>query len=248
MKLVINCVTRGRPSILSKPSTIRCGTSWSLKPALVSIDDDDIDTRRQSKFSPAIIASFLSSALVKTRWAKSGTVRCFTRPMCICPLGDYTHIVTPAFDRKILEAASLFPDNIGVVYSHMGNAFFPSIWCVTHGLAQKMGWMCPPYFPYWFVDHWVDDIARLIGRVSFGDFQIGLREKPGTQEFRELAFWCTLYDVLRLSVGRRHAPSSIPRIFWNLNAARKFCEFDAYPLRVIDPSLSTTRCGRGRRR
>jgi hypothetical protein len=199
MKLVINCVTRGRPQNLVE--TIAYTMGHIVEPEtrlLVSIDDDDIE-------SQAAIKSFSGDhriiPVVRPREDSLGAK--FNRVMqypgdVYMPLADYTRIITPGFDRKILDAASLFPDNIGVVYSHMANASFPSIWCVTRGLAQKMGWMCPPYFPYWFVDHWVDDIARLIGRVSFGDFQIGYREKPGTQEFREVAFWCTLFDMLRL--------------------------------------------------
>jgi hypothetical protein len=199
VKLVINCVTRSRPERLVE--TIAHTMRHIVEPEtrlLVSIDDDDIETQTAIK---SFSGDHRIIPVVRPREDSLGAK--FNRVLqypgdVYMPMADYTHIVTPGFDRKILEAASFFPDNIGVVYNYMANASFPSIWCVTRGLAQKMGWMCPPYFPYWFVDHWVDDIAKLIGRVSFADFQIGYREKPGTQEFREVHFWCTLFDMLRL--------------------------------------------------
>jgi hypothetical protein len=199
VKLVINCVTRGRPQHLVE--TIARTMQHVVEPQtrlMVSIDEDDPDTIAAMK---RFAGDHRIIPVVRPRedslGEKFNRIRDYPGDVYM-PLGDYTHIMTPAFDRKILEAASLFPDNIGAVYSHMANVSFPSIWCVTHGLVEKMGWMCPPYFPYWFVDHWIDDIVRLIGRISFVDFQIGFREKPGTQEFREIAFWTTLFDMLRL--------------------------------------------------
>lgn len=199
MNLTINLITRGRPNRLI--DTIERTMNNVVLPStrlLISIDDDDpqtIEAVQMFSNSERIIP------VIRPREDSLGEKwnRALLEPADVyMPLGDYTPIVTPGFDAKILRAASLFPDNIGVVYSHMANASFPSIWCVTHGLVKKMGWMCPPYFPYWFVDHWVDDIAKLIGRISFVDMQIDVGQKPSTQEYREAAFWATLFDVLKL--------------------------------------------------
>ena len=110
-------------------------------------------------------------------------------------MADYAPHITPGFDTKILEAASLFPDGIGIVYNHMANLSFPDCNGVTAKFAEKMGYVYPPYFPYWFVDHWVDDIAKLIGRISFADVTLDKSKRPGTHDRREVAWWATFYDA-----------------------------------------------------
>ena len=110
-------------------------------------------------------------------------------------MADYAPHVTPGFDTKILEAAAMFPDNIGVVYNHMANLSFPQINGVTHGLVKKMGYFYPPYFPYWFVDHWIDDIVKLIGRISVADVWLDVSQRPGTHDRRDVAWWATFFDA-----------------------------------------------------
>jgi glycosyltransferase involved in cell wall biosynthesis len=111
------------------------------------------------------------------------------------PMADYAPHITPGFDTKILEAASLFPDGIGVVFNHWANLSFTDIDGMTAGLVKKLGYIYPPYFPYWFVDHWVDDIAKLIGRISFADVWLDKSKRPGTHDRRETAWWATFYDA-----------------------------------------------------
>ena len=111
------------------------------------------------------------------------------------PMADYAPHVTPGFDTKILEAASLFPDGIGVVYNHWANLSFTDIDGMTSGLVKKLGYLYPPYFPYWFVDHWVDDIVKLIGRISFADVWLDKSQRPGTHDRREVAWWATFFDA-----------------------------------------------------
>ena len=199
MKLTINLITRGRPERLV--DTISRTLQHIVCPEtrmLVSVDDDDLASIE------AVDKFILDDRVIPCIMPREDALgakwnRALIEPADVyMPLGDYTPMVTPGFDEKVLQAASLFPDNIGVVYSHMANASFPSIWCVTHGLVEKLGWMCPPYFPYWFVDHWIDDIARMIDRISFADMQIDTGTKPPTQELREAAFWATLFDSLKL--------------------------------------------------
>lgn len=109
---------------------------------------------------------------------------------------DYVPHLTPGFDSKILDAAALFPDGIGVVYNHMANLSFPWMNAVTAGLVKWMdNKIYPELFPYWFVDHWLDDIARLIGRIAVADVVQEAEVKPPTQEMREPAFWGTFYDA-----------------------------------------------------
>lgn len=150
---------------------------------------------------------------------------------------DYTPHVVYGFDQRILEAAELFPDKIGVVYNHMANLSFPEINAVTHRMAAMMGdaehraiqelmapvqehparrpaeneaiaglknltphpQMYPEHFPYWFIDHWLDDLAHLIDRIAFADVFTDSRMSQGrrTHELRDPTFWANFYDDLR---------------------------------------------------
>lgn len=204
MNLTINLVTRGRPErLLHTIEQTLPNIALDTTKLLVSVDDDDQPTidalshlPRDKRIIPVIRPR---EDALGAKWN-----RAMLYPADVyMPMGDYTPVMTPGFDRVILDA-NVFPDGIGAIYSQMANLSFPSIWCVTHGLASRLGWMCPPYFPYWFVDHWVDDIAKLIDRISFADIQISVFEKPQTQEVREVAFWSTLFDSQRL-VRRKQA-------------------------------------------
>lgn len=120
--------------------------------------------------------------------------------------------ITPGYDSKLLEAGKRFPDGIGMVYGRMANASFSGAVCPSRGLVEKMGGkIFPEYFPYWFVDHWTDDIARIIGRISFADIQTDQSNVGKTQELREPAWWATFFDSGALE-RRRIAHSIIPTL------------------------------------
>jgi hypothetical protein len=119
----------------------------------------------------------------------------------LCAADDDPYI-TPGYDAKILEAAERFPDGIGVVYGHMANASFTGAQSVTRKLVEHLGYFYPTYFPYWFVDHWIDDIARIIDRISFADIRTDQSGAGKTQEMREPAWWATFFDACYLQRRR----------------------------------------------
>jgi hypothetical protein len=114
---------------------------------------------------------------------------------------DYAPHVTPGFDDKILEAAATYSDGYAVVYNWWANLSFPGINAVTHKLFEKMGGIYPELYPYWWVDHALDDIARMIDRVVFAPVEIDVsarkdtQGKPWTQGKRDTWFWALLFDV-----------------------------------------------------
>jgi len=105
---------------------------------------------------------------------------------------------TEGYDSLILGAARRFPDSIGMVYGHMANASFSRAVAPTRKLTEKLGWMFPTHFPYWFVDHWTDDLAKIIGRVSFADVMTDQTRPGKTQELREVGWWATWFDAAYL--------------------------------------------------
>jgi hypothetical protein len=209
MNLTINLVTRGRPERLldTVERTIPLLGEASTQ-FVISIDDDDAATQAVAgklKIDKRIIIdSRLREDALGAKWDRGLDYKASV----YFPMADYTPYVTPGFDTKILDAAALFPDGIGVVYTQMANWSFPRSQGATHGLVKKLGFMYPPYFPYWFVDHWLHDIALLIDRISFADVQVDAGPKIATQELREVAWWATFFDSQRL-VRRRQARAII---------------------------------------
>jgi hypothetical protein len=103
------------------------------------------------------------------------------------------------YDGLILDAAERFPDGIGMVYGHLANMSFTGAVAPTRRLVELSGGVIfPPLFPYWFVDHWTDDVAKIIGRISFANIRTD-QSKPGvTQEMREPGWWATFFDAAYL--------------------------------------------------
>lgn len=109
---------------------------------------------------------------------------------------DCAPIVTPGFDSIILDAASRFPDGIGCVYGEMANGSFPKLQAVTANLADKMGGIYPTEYPFWFIDHHLDDIARMIGRIVCTDIKVDNAVRPSkTTRMRDLGFWLKYYQL-----------------------------------------------------
>lgn len=210
MSLTIALATRGRPELLHKtlmrtlPNIKRPDTQ-----VVILADADDARTVAAHRGD-----RYREIEVVWSIEEREDTVGGkFNRVLSIAPANvymvmvDYVAYVTPGFDQKILDAASVFPDDIGVVYSHMANLSFPFMNAVTKGYVEKTGGIYPEHFPYWFVDHWLDDIAKMIGRVAFADVSVKMDVKPPTQGLREPAFWATLYDAL--TYERRRIAMSI---------------------------------------
>lgn len=107
--------------------------------------------------------------------------------------------VTEGYDSLILRAADRFPDGIGIVYGHLANLSFTGAVAPTRRFIELSGGVIfPPLFPYWFVDHWTDDVAKIIGRISFANIRTDQSQAGVTQEMREPAWWATFFDCAYL--------------------------------------------------
>lgn len=208
--LTINLATRGRPDRLidtvtrTLPNLARDDTKF-----VISIDEDDEGTIAAIERLPS---DGRVIPYVRPREDALGEKwnRALDFPADVyMPMADYTPYITPGFDQLMLDAAGLFPDGIGVVYTRMANLSFPITQGITHKLVAHLGFMYPPYFPYWFVDHWIDDIAKLIDRISFADVVAEIpANKIPTQEMREVHWWASFFDSMRL-MRRRQARAII---------------------------------------
>jgi hypothetical protein len=169
---------------------------------MVSIDDDDKVMLASLKSLPTDSRLLIS---VKPREDSRGEKydRALTEAPAdvYLPTVDSNPITTPAFDQKIINAARLFPDGIGCVYTPMFCASFPHAQAPTAKLVEKIGYIFNHDYPFWFIDHELDDICRMIGRFVFVDVEHGKRSDmlpSNTIRLRDLEFWTTYFDLMTL--------------------------------------------------
>jgi len=203
-RFISSLATRGRPAQLIDTVT-KTLANMALPDSMVWIaaDADDHETlmavqdAQRLKWPQGRVGLTMDQRedTVAAKWNRALRLPEPADVYCVS-VDDAVH-ATPGFDAKIVEAANRFPDGIGVVYGHLDNASFPGIMAPTRKFAEKLGHIFPELFPYWFVDHWVDDIARLIGRISFADVR-NETNATGTQEMREPAWWATWFDAAYL--------------------------------------------------
>lgn len=201
MRLAIALATRGRPEILRKTLERTLPNLAEADTRIVVIADaDDASMAGFHYADPRVIVS------IAPREDSLGGK--FNRALRIASadvymvMVDYAPHITAGFDKRIVEAAKLFPDGIGVVYNHMANLSFPLLNAVTGRWAELAGGIYPEYFPYWFVDHWLDDLARMTDRIACADVHVDVAARPGTQDMREPGFWAVFYDSLMLERRR----------------------------------------------
>ncbi len=199
MKLVISLATRGRPDQLL--DTVQRSVDNWICPTTemqIQVDADDTATIEAMEKWPVSLRGFANVGAredtIADKWNRALSVSADAYLVA----ADDDPYTTHGYDWRILEAAERFPDGLGYVYGHLANLSFTGVVAVTRGMVDKLGWIFPPYFPYWFVDHWTDDIAKITGRISFANVQTDQSRAGKTQEMREPGWWATFFDACYL--------------------------------------------------
>lgn len=206
MSLTIAIATRSRPDILKETvertlANIQCDDTSLL--VLADADDDNtVDNLYKLPEDSRVLTSIEKRE--DTRGLKYDRALTLAPADVYLPAVDYAPILTPGFDRIINEAAALFPDGIGCVCTPMANASFPGLQAPTAGLVKALGYIYPPQFPFWFIDHWLDDIARMIDRYVMVNISVDHTTRRGkTIGLRDLVFWSTFFDAHQLTRRRQ---------------------------------------------
>lgn len=108
------------------------------------------------------------------------------------------------WDKAMSEAAAQFTDGVGMVFfgERKGPFDLPDGFAVTRKWIEQVGFFCPPYFPFWWHDTWIDEIAKLTGRYVWADVtweKHGKSEVGGhkTTRMREVSWWARFFDATR---------------------------------------------------
>jgi hypothetical protein len=212
MTVCVCIASRGRPTELQHTieQTLRLATIPSTHIA-VALDADDYNYGS---------AQFLPNTEFQYRW----TVSCAEREISLGAkynraasrayedaslfvMGvDDAYMNVEGWDQRLLDAAALFPDGIGVVHYHSRGSLYdlPMGYALTKGWIEQVGFFCPPYFPFWWHDTWVDELAKFTGRYVWADVPWHLHGKSETeghktQRIREVSWWAKFFDETRPS-------------------------------------------------
>jgi hypothetical protein len=199
MRLLISLATRNRPQQLL--ATVRRSMALWTDPKtelVIQADADDYATLgalTENNLGPRVRVNVQRREdTIAAKWN-----RAMAEAADVYMIGgDDDPVVTQGYDSKILEAAKLLPDGIGMIYGHLSNASFSSIMCPTRKWVETLGYILPEYFPYWFCDHWIDDLGHMTQRIVHADIRSDQRKVGTTQELREPAFWANWFDAALL--------------------------------------------------
>lgn len=211
MNFTMIIATRGRPALLKETLEHTLpNLSRDDSKILVCVDDNDNDTIGEIRLMPRDDRlQFCIRPREDSRGEKYDRALTLAPADVYLPAVDCAPVLTPAFDQAIINAARLYPDGIGCVYTPMVNASFPGLQAITAGMVAKLGYIYNPDFPFWFIDHELDDIARMIGRCVIVDidFRPWLTRPSKTIRLRDLVFWTKYFDLMTLE--RRHKARAI---------------------------------------
>ena len=205
MNLTMIIATRGRPELLAQtiehtlPNISRDDTR-----VLICADDDDHPTIESfRKLSPDQRMTISVKPREDSRGEKYDRALIEAPADIYLPAVDCAPILTPGFDQIIINAARLFPDEIGCVYTPMVNASFPGLQAVTTKMVEKLGHIYSHEYPYWFIDHELDDIARMIGRYVCVDVNVSTAPMRPARTIRmwDLAWWTSYFDAMTFEMG-----------------------------------------------
>lgn len=116
------------------------------------------------------------------------------------------------WDDLIRAKLGEFNDNFGFVYFGRLDGTLPTQMAIPHQIIEAQGFLFPPYWPVWFHDTWIDEIAHMTGRILWAEIpvkEIGGRGK--SRGVREISFWTTLFEGLRL--GRAQIADTLSKQF-----------------------------------
>ena len=203
MRLTHIIPTRGRPQrLIETIGQTERNIGRKDTRILVCVDDDDEDTL--DALDRGIVSIAHERIIVSIRPREDSRGEKYDRALTEAPadlylLGvDTVPILTPGYDQILLDSARLFPDGIGCVYGPMANFSFPTLQAITARMADLIGYLYSHEYPFWFIDHELDDICRITGRFTFVDVAMPRNSASQTIRMRDLAWWCDYFDAMTI--------------------------------------------------
>ena len=190
--------SRGRPDKLA-----RCIASLGCHPNVEIIVGLDTDDATSPEAARALRGQFGIEPMVgpraKTLGALVNDLAARSAGKYLFFLGDDNVLGSPDWPARILRAARALPRRYGVLYPrcmlHPGFATLPIISRATY---RTLGYYMVPYFPFWFIDTWWDEIGELMGAKIEVDLDaLQVDGKGETHGLIDLKFWADFFEATR---------------------------------------------------
>ena len=160
------------------------------------VDEDDLETQeylnaniKRFSFSirPCIKESPIALGEIQNTLWKTSLHR---GGLFVTAMDDYIY-TTKGWDEQIRDAFSKYPDRIALVYPEDPTApelatmpILSDQWITTVGTFQT------DYFPFWYNDVWLDEVAQMVQRKHKIDMKVSTQGGKGkTARMRNLPFW-----------------------------------------------------------
>lgn len=207
--------SRGRPALLERffESVAATVTNPRRIEVAVYFDDDDLPTqqcvqdattkypfpvRPHSATTPAALGN-IGNILWKTSPHRGGI---------FAPAVDDFVYSTVGWDEMILEAFSRYPDRVAMIYPpDPGGAECATTPILSDQWLSLLGYFYVGYFPFWFDDVWIDEVAQMVQRRHpIPTIFLSPGGKGKTMRMRNLIFWQRFYLIMiveRLAAAKK---------------------------------------------
>ena len=132
----------------------------------------------------------------------------YNRCAAACPADVYLQglddvaIATPGWDEILVKQIEKVPDRICQVWigQEPHGEPWPSFIGVTKEWVEKVGFFCPPFFPFWWNNTWVEELGQFTQRIF--ELKIETRYPKTDADFkvpprRNIVHFAKLFDEMR---------------------------------------------------
>lgn len=196
MKINVCVPTRGKKQYLAEylGETLR-NIAMPDTLAIVGCDsDDELPPLRPSRHMVLSVEPREDSLGAKY----NRCARAYDADLYVLSMDDVA-ISTKGWDEILAKYAAFFKDGIGYLYigREIHGERLPSMLAVTRRVVDLIGF-CPEYFPFWWNNTWIDEIATLVQRIVpvpiETRYPLGVLPEPPR---RDVNFWAQFFDETR---------------------------------------------------
>ena len=203
--ITVLIVTRARPQMLAEVFTSLAATTARKDCARIwlYVDEDDSVTR------DAIAAKQFPDPGMPVHWyigPRTGNVAeayeiMLREPACVTDYYinsvDDARFTTQGWDNILRDRFGQFPDGFLMGFAHDPNTTDAATYLIySRRWVDTLGGVFPLYFPHWYPDMWVDQVARMAGRqAKLPIVMYPIRGKGRTKLMRNLPFWTRFFHL-----------------------------------------------------
>lgn len=200
MKIAVLIPSRNRPRMLSAAITVlhEMESGENEVQYRIGCDFDEPNLQEYIDIAKSFnaLTSFCSHPTIGKIWNFLTVIDpLFEADIYSCMIDD-AFPITPHWDKEMVRLASQYEAFSWYEVSAPHNCGYPTC---TKAWLDKVGYIVPEHFPYWFMDSWFAEMVQFVtGQGVPVSTQMALYSKQeATQGFRDLDFWWGFFNATR---------------------------------------------------